>query len=53
MEYIAISTVAFNSVSGGTLDRPDAAYMSSNISSNISSSSARTASTTTRILRIG
>jgi hypothetical protein len=49
IEYIAINTVAFNNVSGGTLRRPLVAY----ISSNTASSSASTASTTTRILRIG
>ena len=49
IEYIAINTVDFNNVSGGTDARPPAAYMPS----NTSSSSARTASTTTRILRIG
>ena len=49
IEYIAINTVDFNSVSGGTLRRPPAAY----IASNVSSSSASTASTTTRIRRIG
>ena len=49
IEYSAISTVAFNRVSGGTLRRPPAAY----IPSNTSSRSASTASTTTRIRRIG
>ena len=49
IEYIAINTVAFNNVSGGTLARPPAAY----IPSNTSSRSASTASTTTRIRRIG
>ena len=49
IEYIAINTVDFNSVSGGTERRPLVAY----ISSKIGSSSASTASTTTRILRIG
>ena len=49
IEYIAINTVAFNSASGGTLVRPLDAY----IASNTTSRSAKTASTTTRILRIG
>jgi hypothetical protein len=49
IEYIAINTVDFNNTSGGTLARPPAAY----IPSNTSSISANTASTTTRILRIG
>ena len=49
IEYIAINTVDFNNVSGGTLRRPPAAY----IASKVPSSSASTASTTTRILRIG
>jgi hypothetical protein len=49
IEYIAINTVDFNSTSGGTLRRPPVEYMPS----NVSSSSASTASTTTRILRIG
>jgi hypothetical protein len=49
IEYIAINTVAFSSCSGGTLRRPRVAY----ISSKTGSSSASTASTTTRIRRIG
>jgi hypothetical protein len=49
IEYNAINTVDFNSVSGGTLRRPPVAYMPS----NTGSSSASTASTTTRIRRIG
>src|SRR5215203_2980283 len=49
IEYIAINTVDFNNVSGGTLRRPPAAYMAS----KVSSSSTNTASTTTRIRRIG
>src|SRR6516164_1142565 len=49
MEYNAISTVAFNSCSGGTLGRPLVAYMA--LSS--ASSSPSTASTTARIRRIG
>jgi hypothetical protein len=49
IEYIAISTVDFNNTSGGTLRRPPVEY----IASKVSSSSARTASTTTRIRRIG
>jgi hypothetical protein len=44
-----INTVAFNKDSGGTLERPGVAY----IASNVSSISARTASTTTWIRRIG
>jgi hypothetical protein len=49
IEYIAINTVDFNNVSGGTLRRPPAAY----IDSNVSFIPASTASTTTRIRRIG
>ncbi len=46
---MAISTVAFNNVSGGTLGRPRDEYMPS----NTSSIDASTASTTARMRRIG
>jgi hypothetical protein len=47
IEHTAIDTVAFNSASGGTLERPDLAY----IASNKWSISTSTASTTWRIRR--
>jgi hypothetical protein len=37
IEYIAINTVAFNNVSGGTLRRPPLAYIASNVSSRSTS----------------
>ena len=49
IEYNAISTVAFNKCSGGTLGGPPAASMALNSPSR----SANTSSTTTRIRRIG
>jgi len=49
IEYIAIDTVTLRSCSGGTLGWPLVAY----IGSNSPSRSARTASTTVRIRRIG
>ena len=49
MEYIAINTDAFNNISGGTDGRPFVEYIDSNTGSNSTS----TASTTTRIRRIG
>jgi hypothetical protein len=49
IEYIAINTEALSSCSGGTLGRPDFAY----INENSSLRSASTASTTSRIRRIG
>ena len=49
IEYSAINTVDFNNVSGGTLRRPPTAY----IPPNRSPISASTASTATRIRRIG
>jgi hypothetical protein len=49
IEYNAISTVAFNNDSGGTLRRPLAEYMPS----NTSSIDVSTVSTTARMRRIG